>query len=99
MPLYQFVCPEDATARETFDHVAEDLGAATILCACGSTMARVLSVGRGLTYFEEGRARVIHNLGHEPVTITSHEQHRRLMRERGLEWATGRAVQGTGGWV
>lgn len=96
MPLYRFVCPEDGTEREAFVHVADDLGAATMLCPCGSTMSYALSVGRGLTWFEEGRARVLHNLGHEPVTVTSHEQHKALLRARGLEWATaGRGRKGS----
>lgn len=99
MPLYAVRCPECARECETFAHVPEDRGCRTVLCACGSTMAPVLSVGRGLTYFEEGRARVIHNLGDQPVVVRSHGEHRRLMREAGVEWATERATKGTGGWM
>ena len=98
MPLIALRCLNDHTA-EQFVHVLEDLGCETRLCRCGSTMAPVLSVGRGLTYFEEGKPRTIWNLGHEPVVVRSHEEHRRLMRERGVEWATKWATQGTGGWV
>lgn len=84
---------------EEFCHVPADRGAQTRLCRCGSTMAPTLSVGAGLTWFEEGRGRWIHNLGHEPVYITSHAQHQRIMRERHLEWATPWNVQKSGGWV
>ena len=87
MPLYAFACEQGHT-QDIFCHTREDFGCRTVLCErCHSSMAPVLSMGRGLTWFEEGRARVIHNLGHEPVTITSHEQHKRIMKERGLEWA------------
>jgi hypothetical protein len=64
----------------------ENYGCETRFCACGGTYAPALSVGRGLTWFEEGRARVIQNLG--GVAITSHEQHKRIMRERNVEMAT-----------
>lgn len=99
MPLYASFCPECGVRAETFCHVPEDRGCVTPLCRCGSTMAPVLSVGSGLTWFRENGARVITNLGHEPVTVRSHEEHKRLLRERGLEWATKWPTQGTGGWV
>lgn len=51
-------------------------------------MTQALSVGRGLTWFEEGRGRWIENLGDDPVYVTSHEQHKRLMKENAVEWAT-----------
>ena len=98
MPLYALICPECGTSTEEFCHVPDDRGAATHLCQCGGALTHVLSVGTGLTYFESGRPRVITNMGAEPVTITSHEQHKRLMRERGLEWATkGRGEKGS--WI
>lgn len=99
MPLFSFTCAECDNVADAYEHVAADLGARTMLCACGSTMAPTLSLGTGLTYFESGRPRVLWNLGHEPVTVTSHEQHKRLMRERGVEWATKWQTQKTGGWV
>ena len=99
MPLYASECPECGTVREEFCHVPEDRGCATPLCVCGSTMAPVLSVGRGLTYFEEGRGQWIHNLGDRPIYITSHEQHKAEMKKAGVEWATKWQTQGTGGWV
>lgn len=98
MPLYALRCLNGHDGEE-FCHRPEDRGARTVLCHCGSTMAPVLSVGRGLTFFQESRPRVIHNLGHEPVVVRSHEEHKRLMRERGVDWATKWTMQGTGGWV
>lgn len=88
MPMYDFVCSACGAQEECYLHVRDDLGAATPLCACGSSMGPIISVGRGLTWFEEGRARVLWNLGPEPVTVRSHGEHQRLMRERGLDWAT-----------
>ena len=98
MPLYTFADLDGHTA-DAFEHSPLDLGARTILCGqCGATMAPVLSLGRGLTYFEEGRGRWIENLGPEPVYVTSHGQHRRLLRERKLDWATKWTVEKNGGW-
>src|SRR5262249_5503140 len=85
MPLLNLVCL-NGHAAEQYLHSQGNLGCETRLCACGETLAPALSVGFGLTWFEEGRARVIENLG--GVTITSHEQHKRVMRERGVEMAT-----------
>lgn len=98
MPLYQFTCAQGCT-REAYEHVAADRGARTHVCEPhGESMAPVLSVGRGLTWFEEGRARTIHNLGHEPVTIRSHREHEAAMRTVGVTWATkGRGMRGS--WI
>jgi hypothetical protein len=97
MPLVAFA-DEAGHARERFLHTSADLGAETLVCACGATMTPVLSVGRGLTWFRASAPRVIHNLGHEPVVVRSHEDHKRLMRERGVDWATaGRGRKGC--WV
>ena len=87
MPMFEMRCL-NGHVRDIFAHSVLERACKTIICTeCGNGMAPVLSMGRGLTYFEEGRARVIHNLGPEPVTITSHEQHKRIMKERGLDWA------------
>lgn len=99
MPLYTHRCPECGTVADAYEHTAADLGARTMLCACGSTMGPTLSVGAGLTYFEEGRGRWIHNLGDRPVYITSHAQHVAEMKKAGVEWATERQTQGRGGWI
>jgi hypothetical protein len=98
MPLYEYVCLEDHR-RDVFLHAARDLGAQTVVCDCGHTMGLSLSLGRGLTYFEEGRARTIYNLGHEPVVVTSHEQHKAAMRRAGVEWATPWRTNKTRGWI
>ena len=100
MPLYTLTCLNGHEAEE-FCHTAADKGCRTHVCPepCGATMSYGLSVGRGLTYFEEGRGRWIHNLGDQPVYITSHEQHKAEMKKAGVEWVTERAVQGRGGWI
>jgi hypothetical protein len=99
MPLFEFICLE-GHRREVYCHVAEDRGAVTPICEKdGHTMALALSMGRGLCWFGEGRGRWIHNLGHEPVYVTSHEQHKKLMKHAGVEWATERKTQGRGGWI
>jgi hypothetical protein len=87
MPLFDFGC-DKGHLREAFFHRADDAKNAVLLCQCGAPMIKKFSMGRGLTYFEEGRARVIHNLGHEPVVIRSHAEHKRAMREAGVDWAT-----------
>lgn len=87
MPIIALRCPLCQATDEQYLHTWQHYGCEVRLCpACLSTMAPALSVGRGLTYFEEGRARTIQNLG--GVTITSHEQHKRVMKERGVEMAT-----------
>ncbi|HYE93734.1 MAG TPA: zinc ribbon domain-containing protein [Terriglobales bacterium] len=94
MPLYDFRCPEGHT-REAFFHRAEQARGVVLICECGERMTKALSVGRGLTYFEEGRPRVIENLGDKPVVVRSHREHERLMREAGVTWATrGRGEKG-----
>ena len=98
MPLLALRCLNDHTA-EQYVHAPDDRGAETRLCACGETLAPVLSVGTGLTWFEEGRGRWIHNLDVHPIYVTSHEQHKRLMREHKVEWATKWQTNKTGGWV
>ncbi len=96
--LYDMQCT-NGHHRDQFVHAVQDYGVRTMICAiCQTTMTRVLSVGRGLCWFEEGRPRVIHNMGVEPVTVRSHEHHKRLMKERNLEWATrGRGMPGQ--WI
>lgn len=86
-PLYDFVCENGHEYRDKYLPTSQtDI---PVLCEeCGQTMTKLLSMGRGLVWFEEGRGRLIHNLGHEPVLVTSHEQHKRLMRENKVDWAT-----------
>lgn len=91
MPLFDFACPAGHIV-ERFFHTAAQRDAEPVICACGERMERQLSVGRGLTYFEEGKPRTIWNLGHEPVVIRSHREHEAAMRKAGVTWAT----RGTG---
>jgi hypothetical protein len=97
--IYALRCPDCGTPGEIFCHVPADLGAETRLCACGGTLNPALSVGRGLTCFEEGRPFVAHYMDDQPVTITSHRQFERELKARGLTWASERTVKGTGGWI
>lgn len=55
--------------------------------SCNQTLAYIPSFGTGLTYFEEGRGRVIWNIGPEPITITSPKQHRDEMKKHGVALA------------
>lgn len=94
MPIYDFLCV-DEHRQERYVHV---LGVETMLCACGQTMSPV-GFGFGQTWFRENAGRVIHNLGPEPVTIHSAEEHKAAMKAAGVEWSTGWAKKKTGGWV
>jgi hypothetical protein len=93
VPMLSLQCAEGHQADQ-FVHTLADVGAATRLCPqCGHTLAPTLSVGRGLTFFEEGRPFVMtHGVPH-PIRITSHEQHKKVMKRYGLEPAY-RWVQG-----
>ena len=99
MPLYRLDCMNGHTA-EHHCHTPDDRGAETRLCVeCGESMVYGLSLGVGLCWFEESKPRVLWNLGPEPITVTSHGQHRQLMREHQVEWSTKWPTQKTGGWV
>jgi DNA-directed RNA polymerase subunit RPC12/RpoP len=95
MPMIETQCIE-GHKKPRFLHVKKDYGTQTYVCEkCGHTMSEALSMGRGLTYFEEGRGRWINNMGDQPVYITSHEQHKRIMKERGLTmWTPSRGMPG-----
>lgn len=85
MPIYEFQCLEEHR-EDHFAHCVQDRGCQTFVCSsCNHTMGPVASYGKALTWFEEGKPRRIENLGHEPVVVTSYAQHRKLMKERGLE--------------
>lgn len=89
MPLYIVRCMNGHEKIE-FCHVSADRGSRTHICAqCRHSMGHVFSPGTALTYFAEGgKGKWIHNLGHEPVLVTSHAHHQQLMKERGVVWAT-----------
>lgn len=84
MPLIALRCIEGHES-EQFVHHTDDTGCETRICHCGNTLAPALSMGRGLTWFEEGRPFLMQHGVPEPVLITSHEQHKRVMKEHGLE--------------
>lgn len=96
MPLYLLRCLADHET-EHFVHAAADLGTRTVVCeTCGETMSPRFAVGTPLLFFEEGRSRIIHNLGHDPVEIRTPAQHRAAMRNAGVEPAGQR--RGVPGW-
>jgi len=98
MPLYAHACPECGAQRDVFAHVPDDRGAQTVLCPCGSSMAPTLSVGTGLTWFEEGRARFITTLGPKGTWIRSHREYDAALKKHGVEWASpGRGRVGS--WI
>jgi hypothetical protein len=98
MPLYLFQ-DEYGHEREQFMTSADDKGCLTQFCKiCQSTMAPVIAYGQGLCYFEEGRGRLIWNLGPEPILVKSAEQHKRLMRLNKVDFAN-RGVGYPGQWI
>lgn len=98
MPTYTYRC-EAGHEKDEFVVHADNKGCQTHLCRlCRSTMAPVITFGQGLCYFEEGRARLIWNLGPEPVLVKSHEEHKRRMRLAGVDFAN-RGVGYPGQWM
>jgi len=69
------------------------------LCpACGALGVRQIG-GRGrMLYYEEGRGRWDHHLGHEPVYVTSEKQHQKLMKKAGVTLAGTRRGE-KGQWI
>lgn len=98
MPTYTFRC-EAGHERDEFVVHADNKGCQTQICRrCQSTMAPVITFGQGLCYFEEGRGRLIWNLGDQPVYVKSAEQHKRLMRINKVDFAN-RGVGYPGQWT
>lgn len=111
MPMQTFRC-EAGHEKDAFVIHHDDHGCQTQFCkVCKSTMAPVITYGQGLCYFEEGRERRIWNLERadekdaqgrpvpsKPVYVRSAEEHRRLMRQRGVDWAT-QGVGIKGQWI
>ena len=95
MPMYEFRCLNQHST-DLYCASPDDKGCRTAICEqCGETMGPVLAFGQGLCFYEEGRGQWIENLADKPVYVTSHEQHKRLMREHKVEWATkGRGMPG-----
>ncbi len=97
--LYEFECL-NGHRKDSFIHSALDLGCETEICDCGHSMAKILSGGHPLLYFEEGKGRWIHNLAADgnPVYVTSISQHNKLMKENKVALAPARKG-GKGTWV
>lgn len=101
MPLYDLICLAcQQEVPDRFFHRKPAPNAMPVCPQCGHrlTVNPRTSLGRGLTYFSEKSPQVIHNLGHDPVTITSEAQRQRIMKERGLTEA-GRPYGRKGCWV
>ena len=79
MPLYEWGCT--CGHRESVWASIADRDAFTPDHDCGGKQRRLMG-GRGLLYFEEGRARLVDSLGKKP--ITSLAQHKQLMAQRGV---------------
>lgn len=96
-PLYDYEC-DDGHRDERFFHQADQAEPIFPCRLCGRPASKQLSMGHGLCYFEEGRERLIWNLGDQPVRIRSHEEHKRKMREAKVDFAhRGRGYPGQ--WV
>lgn len=93
MPMYNLQCLEGHTS-EIFVHHPRDLGCEVRQCHCGNSLGLVFTAGTTLTWFEEGRGRWIHNLGHEPVYLTSHRQHQEAMKRAGVTQGQPRSMRG-----
>lgn len=109
MPLYDYLC-EAGHQDERFFHAASQSAQCLPCRICGTPAQRQLSMGQGLCYFEEGRGRRIWNLEKieydrngnmlptKPVYVKSHGEHRRLMRQQGVDFANrGRGYKGQ--WI
>lgn len=86
--LYNFGCI-NGHETEAFEHHRDDLGCRTLICEeCDHTMGPTLSLGKPLLFFSEKNPRIIENLSDKPVKVTSHKQHKDLMKEAGVTFAT-----------
>lgn len=97
MPLYELICL-DGHLDVQYCKIAADYGCETRLCPCGSSMARVLSLGVGRTYFRENHPIIIENLGPTPRTFHNARAHEAAMKAEGVTWAT-KGPGEKGSWV
>lgn len=96
MPIHEFRCLNQHRLDQ-FIHVADDFGTRTALCEiCGETMSPRVGQGTALLFFEEGRSRVIENLGPQPIEVRTHAQHQAVMKKEKVELAGQR--RGVPGW-
>lgn len=87
MPLYSVKCLNNHK-YDVYYHRSVDKHCKTHICPqCSHTQTFVLALGQGLTLFSEKSPQVFHNMGHEPVVVTSQKQHRDEMKKRGLALA------------
>ena len=87
MPCYDVKCL-NGHVRMVYYHSPDDRRLTPEICPeCNNTQGFIVSLPGRYTYFSESTPRVIENLGHEPVTIRSHAEHIRIMKERQVEWA------------
>jgi hypothetical protein len=86
MPLFEYRC-EHGHAHEHYYHSHKDSATVKDCATCGAEAVRLMPLPNMLQYFSESNARVIQNLDRSR-TITSHGEHQRLCKEKGLDYAT-----------
>ena len=88
MPMYAYLCVCGNT-EDHFEHVPEDKGCRTFICPCGHTMGPVAAYPTPLVkWANERRPQVIENMSHLPVVVRSQEEHKRKMKEMGVDFVT-----------
>lgn len=87
MPMYELQCI-NGHRREVYCHARLDVYNYWDCDVCMHTMGTVMSQSKPLTYFRENNGQWIHNMSHEPVYVTSAEEHKRLMKKHGVTFAT-----------
>lgn len=95
LKLHDYLCPNGHVAEQLIESTHD----AVAQCeTCGEWARKQIGgIGRMLWY-EEGRSRMDHHLGHKPLEITSERQHQKLMKEAGVTLAgTRRGMPGQ--WV
>lgn len=75
--LWDFYCPKCNKTEEHWAKRDDEINCST----CSTYMDRCPG-GKKMLYFEEGRARTHWSMSNKP--ITSHGQHKRMMKEHGL---------------
>lgn len=90
MPIFNAVCTSCFQAKERYLHHEYEREKLPTCSDCAGILSFTTSFGIGLTYFEEGRARLIHNLADEPVWVRSHWEHKQLMKKHGVAEAPAR---------
>jgi hypothetical protein len=95
LPLFNAVCTSCFNSADRYLHHEFNREKLPTCHECDGILSFKASFGMGLTYFEEGRARLIHNLADEPVLVRSHWEHQQLMKKYGVaEAGTRRGMPG-----